>query len=101
MIYFISFVLGFFGLGFIGIMPMAGIFSAASMANADSANVVAADTLMYGCFFGSIISFVLYVWGQILLWSDGHNTYWIPSLLIMNGFFMMVALFGSMFFISD
>lgn len=97
MIYFISFGLGFFGLGFIGMMPMFGIFGAASMANADSANVPMADMLMYGCFIVSIISFVLYVWGQKLLWSDKHETYWIPSLLIMNGLFMMVILFGAVF----
>lgn len=102
MIYFISFGLGFFGLGFIGMLPMGGIFAAGGLAavnDADTTQNSYADMIMYGSFIASIISFVLYAYGQKLLWSNIHETYWIPSLLIMNGLFMMILLFVTTFLV--
>lgn len=101
MIYFISFVLGFFGLGFIGMLPVGGIFAAGGLAAVDDIEPLKnnyADAIMYGSFIAAIVSFGLFCYGQKLLWSDGHDTYWVPSLLILNGLFMVIVLFGVTFF---
>lgn len=101
-IYFISFGLGFFWLGFIGMLPMGGIFAAGGLAAVNDIEPLKnnyADAIMYGSFIAAIVSFGVYVYGQKLLWSDTHETYWIPSLLIMNGLFMLAALFVTTFLV--